>query len=87
MLAGRVNVGDLGIRVVGILWLIAALAFAVSSIGVLARASWYLPVTVIAAMFAFVLCIIGLPDSVRGVFMNIAIVALLLFFKGLGLLP
>jgi len=79
--AGLINVGDLGIRVIGILWLIAALAFAVSGIGVLARLSWWLPVTVIVAVFSFILCIIGWPDSRIGVFINVAIVAFLLVGK------
>ena len=87
VLADSVNVGDLGIRVMGILWLIAALAFAVSSIGVLARLSWWLPVTVIVAVFSFFLCIIGWPDSRIGVFINVAIVAFLLVGRQMGWLP
>ena len=37
LFAGLVNVGDAGIRVVGMLWLVAALALAMCGIGVLAR--------------------------------------------------
>lgn len=84
VLADSVNVGDLGIRVMGILWLIAALAFAVSGIGVLARLPWWLPVTVIVAAFSFFLCIIGWPDSRIGVFINVAIVAFLLVGRQMG---
>ena len=87
VLADSVNVGDLGIRVMGILWLIAALALAVSSIGVLARLSWWLPVTVVVAVFSFFLCIIGWPDSRIGVFINVAIVAFLLVGRQMGWLP
>ena len=85
--ADSVNVGDLGIRVMGILWLIAALAFAVSSIGVLARLPWWLPVTVIVAVFSFFLCIIGWPDARFGLFINIALIAFLLVNKQTGWLP
>ena len=84
VLADSVNVGDLGIRVMGILWLIAALAFAVSSMGILARLSWWLPVTVIVAVFSFFLCIIGWPDSRIGVFINVVIVAFLLVGRQMG---
>ncbi|NOY61522.1 MAG: ABC transporter permease [Calditrichaeota bacterium] len=84
VLADSVNVGDLGIRVMGILWLITALAFAVSGIGVLARLTWWLPVTVIVAVFSFFLCIIGWPDSRIGVFINVAIVAFLLVGRQMG---
>ena len=85
--ANSVNVGDLGIRVVGILWLIAALAFAVSSIGVLAQASWWLSISMIVAVFSFFLCIIGWPDSRIGVFIITAIVAFLLIGKQMEWLP
>ena len=87
ILANSVNVGDLGIRVVGLLWLIAALAFAVSSMGVLARASWWLPVAVIVAVFSFFLCIVGWPASRIGIVINIAIVAFLLVGRQMGWLP
>ncbi len=82
-----VNVGDLGIRVIGILWLIAALAFAVSSIGVLSRLPWWLPVTLSVAVFSFFLCIIGWPDTRFGLFINIALIAFLLVNKQSGWLP
>jgi hypothetical protein len=84
ILAKSVNVGDLGIRVVGILWLIAALAFAVCGVGALARASWWLPATLIVAVFSFFLCIIGWPDAQIGVFINIAIAAFLLVARQKG---
>lgn len=85
--ADSVNVGDLGIRVMGILWLIAAFAFAVSGIGVLARLPWWLPVTMIVAVFSFFLCIIGWPDTRFGLFINIALIAFLLVNKQTGWLP
>ncbi len=78
VLADSVNVGNLGIRVVGILWLVTALAYAVCGIGVLTRVHWWLPVTMIVAAVSFFLCIIGWPDSRIGVFVNIAIMAFLL---------
>jgi hypothetical protein len=84
LLANTINVGDVGIRVVGVLWLIVALAFAGSSIGVLARASWWLPVTLIVAAFSFCLCMIGWPDSRIGVFINVAIVPLVLVAGTMG---
>ena len=78
ILAKSVDVGDLGIRVVGFLWLIAALAFAVSAIGLLTRASWWLPVTVVVTVFSFFLCIIEWPNSRIGAFVNIAIAVCLM---------
>ena len=87
VLAGSVNVGSLGIRVLGIFWLITALAFVVCSMGVLARVPWWLPVTVIVAVFSLFLCIISWPDSRIGVFVNIAVVAFLLIGRRATWLP
>jgi len=79
ILSKSVNVGDLGIRVVGILWLIAALAFAISAVTVLTRASWWFPFTGITTAFSFLICIVEWPDARIGAFVNMGIAALLLF--------
>ena len=76
--AKSVNVGELGIRIIGLFWLIAALALAVSAIGTLSRASWWLPVTGIAIGFSFLLCVADWPDTRVGVLVNIGIMAALL---------
>ena len=81
ILAKSVNVGDLGIRVIGILWLVAALAFAVSAIGVLARASWWLPITVLVTGFSFLLCIVEWPEARIGPLVNIGISMCLLIAR------
>jgi hypothetical protein len=87
ILAGNVNVGDLGIRVVGVLWLAAALAFAASSIGTVTRLPWWQPVTLITSVFSLLLCIVGWPDARFGLFINIALIAFLLVNKQTGWLP
>lgn len=87
ILAGRVNVGDLGIQVFGALWLVAALAFVASSIGVGARLSWWQTAMFIAAGFSLVLCILGWPDTRFGLFVNLALVAFLLVNRQTGWLP
>jgi hypothetical protein len=76
ILADSVNVGDLGIQVLGILWLIAPFGFTVSGVGVLARLPWW--ATMIAAVFSFLLYIKGWPDSGIGVLANVGIVTFLL---------
>ncbi len=87
ILAGNVNVGDLGIRVVGVLWLATALAFAASSIGTGTRLPWWQPVTLITSVFSLLLCIVGWPDARFGLFINIALIAFLLVNKQTGWLP
>jgi hypothetical protein len=77
ILNGSIDLGDIGIRVMGILWLVPGLAFVVAGIGVMAASSWGGIVTLDAAMFSLILSIIGWPDSRVGVFINVAILAYL----------
>lgn len=79
ILSGAVDLGDAGIRVMGILWLVGVLAFVAAGAGVAAGSPWWRPVTLYAAVFSLILSILGWPDSPIGVFINIAILAYLGF--------
>jgi hypothetical protein len=84
LFAGSIDIGDRGIRAVGVLWLIAALAFAVCGLGVILRAPWSLPLTAIVAVCSVLLCVAGWPDSRIGVFVNLAVAAILLLSRRFG---
>ncbi len=84
VLAGKFDVGDVGIRVFGFLWLIAALAFLASSISVGLRLSWWQSAALVTSTFSLVLCIIGLPDTRFGLFVNIVLIAFLLLNRQMG---
>lgn len=79
VLSGAVDLGDTGIRVMGILWLVAALTFVLAGVGAFATFPWWRTVTLYAAIFSLILSILGWPDSRIGVFINIAILAYLGF--------
>ncbi|MGD1995149.1 MAG: hypothetical protein PVH62_00095 [Anaerolineae bacterium] len=87
ILAGSVDIGDAGIRLVGILWLASALAFAASSIGTGARLKWWQSVTLTTSVFSLLLSIIGWPDARFGLFINIALIVFLLVNRKTGWLP
>jgi hypothetical protein len=87
VLANSVNVGEWGIRAVGVLWLAAALAFAACGMGAFGGASWWLPVSVMAAAASVDLCILGWPDSRIGAFVNVGIAVFLLAARQTGSLP
>lgn len=84
ILTNSVDIGEIGIRVVGALWLIAALMFIASGIGLLAHAPWAKPVTMASAGFSLALCVVGLPDSRIGLFVNIVVIAFLLIAGRVG---
>jgi hypothetical protein len=75
--SGRVDVGDGGIRVMGVLWLLAALAFLVAAIAVATEAGWAGRFTVAAGIASLMLCLVGWPDTRVGVAVNVGLVLLL----------
>jgi hypothetical protein len=88
LLAGRINAGHVGIRLVSVLWLLSALAFFVVAAAVALLSPWWWVATWSVAGFSFLLCVLGWPDSKIGVFINLAILAYLGCdqFLGWGLL-
>lgn len=76
LLAGTIDVGDAGARAVGVIWLLAALAFALIGSAVLAGWNVRLPLFV-ALGFSLGLCVLGWPDARIGVVVNAALLGLL----------
>ena len=81
VLAHKIEVGITGIRVVGLLWVVAACLWIAAGIGLLALAPWWLAMTVAALLFSTVMCILGWPEARFGVMINILIVVFL-FLNG-----
>jgi hypothetical protein len=87
VLNGLLDIGPLGIRAVGIIWLALATAFGIIGIGLLARTSWWFPALVPLMAMSVLLCLTQLPDARLGLLANGVIVALLLIgigFSGLA---
>ncbi len=76
VLNGRFDLGDGGIRVFGILWLLTALTFAVAAIGAFTRASWWGTLTLAVALFSSVLCVLAWPETRIGLLVNVVLIAL-----------
>jgi len=79
ILAGRVDLGDAGIRSVGVLWLLAALAFVLAGAGLWAGQSWWWPLAIGVAIASLVLCVLGLPDAWAGILANLLVLGFALF--------
>jgi hypothetical protein len=87
LLAGGLNVGDTGIRVVGLLWLLLALGFVVGAVGVSTGQPWWRMLTLAVTLFSLVVTLLGLPDSPFGVMINLIILGYLLVGDRLAWLP
>ena len=81
LLNGTVDVGHAGIRIVGILWLLTALAFLGIATGMLTHWDGWLNASIIIAGFSTLLCILGWPDARIGLFLNLVILAFTLLAK------
>ena len=84
---GLVDVGPAGVRLVGVLWLLVALAFVSVSVGVLQHATWWYRESLALAMVSLVLCTLGWPESRPGVVANLLILVLLIAGSALGWYP
>ncbi len=75
---GRYEVGDYGVWVVGILWLVAGLAFILAGIlAVATNATWEI-FTLITAVFSLGLTAACRPETKYGVVINIVIIVFLI---------
>lgn len=87
LLGGKVDVGDKGIRVVGVFWLLGALGFLASGIGAFRVLSWWWLLTLIVAGFSLVLSVLGWPESRFGVLINVLLLGFLIVGRSIDWLP
>jgi len=81
ILAGRVDLGKVGIRILGVLWLALALDFALVAWGAAAHMLWWQNGALITASGSLLLCLIDWPDTRIGALVNVAIIAVLLAMR------
>jgi len=74
-LGGSVELGTTGAQVVGLAWLAIAVGFVVAAVGVWRRSAWALGLTAALGTASLVACVLGLPETVAGIVVNVAILA------------
>ena len=77
ILAGRIDIGDAGVRAVGLAWAAAAAAFIALAWSLWAGLPWTRTLIACAVAFSLVLCVAGWPDARIGVAANILILVML----------
>lgn len=83
---GAVDLGPIGIRVVGALWLVVALAFMATALAAYVRASrWTVSVLVLSGV-SLLLCFTALPEAKIGVVVDVVLVLVMLFWPRAALL-
>lgn len=74
ILNGTVDVGDAGMRLFGILWLVAAVAFLAAAVAIWRGNLRFVAVVTVGSL---ALCLVGLPNAAVGVWIDVAILVLL----------
>lgn len=83
ILGGVTDVGDAGARALGVVWLVAALAFVLLAGAVLA--GWNVRVWTFATLsLSIVLCVAGWPEARIGLVVNVVLLTVLLAMPDLA---
>ena len=78
VLANSVDVGTVGMRLIGVGWLLSAVAFMALAVAATLRVAWWHEATYVVLGFSLMLCVIGWPRSWIGVASNIVVAVLLM---------
>lgn len=84
VLAGRVDLGDGGVRVMGVLWLAAAIMFCVVAVGALTHRTWWPAAATSVALVSLALSAVAWPEARVGVPVNLAILASIMLGRHFG---
>jgi hypothetical protein len=84
ILYDKLDLGHIGIRLMGLLWLLAAIAFFAAGALVIARIGMWQPLTLGVAVWSLILCVLGLPESRIGIAVNVVILVFVIMGARLG---
>ncbi|HEY6058488.1 MAG TPA: hypothetical protein VIV06_10675 [Candidatus Limnocylindrales bacterium] len=76
VLWGSVDLGETGIRLLGVAWLVPIALFIVAALAIWRRVRSALFLTTLAAAVSLVLCVLGMPGAVIGTAIDVGILAL-----------
>ena len=85
VLGGSLDLGDAGIRIVGLLWALAAVGFVTVSGATALDKPWWPAAALGVALSSMALTLLELPQAKIGLFVNLALIATLLFARRMGL--
>jgi hypothetical protein len=77
VLNGSMEIGDLGVRALGVVWLVLAVGFVVAAFGVWRGESWALLLTAVLAVVSLAISVVGLPEASAGIAINLVILGVI----------
>jgi hypothetical protein len=75
VLGGAQDVGDAGVRLIGLVWLGLTVGFLTAGYGVWRRKAWAVGLTGVLAVVSLIVCVAGLPETAAGVAIDVVILA------------
>ena len=75
VLGGAQDVGDVGARLIGLVWLGLTFGFLAAGYAVWRRKPWAVGLTSVFAIVSLVVCVAGLPETAAGVVIDVLILA------------
>jgi hypothetical protein len=77
ILNGRLDLGPVGIRALGIVWLFLSIGFVGAAAVVSFHHPWWRPIVAVLSMLSLVLSAVAWPEARIGVTINVVIIAVL----------
>ncbi len=77
ILGGIVDLGDGGIRVIGIIWLSLGVVYFIGAFGVISDQVWWYGLIMLITWISLVFTVLGWPDSKFGIIANILLLIFL----------
>ncbi len=78
VLINRVDVGEVGIRIVGLLWLVATVGWGAAGVSLILLAPWWQGLAIAVALFSSLLGILGLPIAKVGLLIDVMVLVAVL---------
>ena len=84
VLAGRLDIGDVGMRILGVVWLLITVAFVIAGVAIFFSPPWWWSFTLAVTIASLIVTLLGWPDARYGVLANIIILVFLFLGPRLG---
>ena len=75
VLGGAQDVGDVGVRLIGLVWLGLTFGFLAAGYAVWRRKLWAVGLTGVLAVVSLIVCVAGLPETAAGVAVDVVLLA------------
>jgi hypothetical protein len=81
---GSVNIGAIGVRIMGVLWLFTGATFVLLAMAVLVDAAWWYGAFLMTAAVSTIACVVEWPQARAGVLANVVVFGLAVAVHALG---